>query len=210
MSDLPSQQRQKGESAKAHQAYLDYRDMGVSRSQRKLLEMYASAEAYAEFCKSYNRDIALYTPHNPPTTAKSVTTIENWSRKFNWLKRIEDHDAELQKEREEAEAAVRLEERKKRANLLEKLRRKIDKQMLHADLSNEDGIKAFNAITKAITSYMTLSMKQYNDLPVEKKDLTSGGKPFSVNFVTEPIPEDQVQKRLQELGLANFLDEHDE
>jgi hypothetical protein len=213
MSDLPSQNRQAGESAKAHQAYLDYRDMGVSRSQRKLLEMYGSAEAYAEFCKIHNRDIALYTPHNPPTRAKSTTVIENWSSAFNWIKRIGEWEAQLQKEREEAEAAERLAERQRRADMLEKFRTKIDDALDLIDLSGEDDnttVKKFSAVSRAVANYMMLSMKQYNDLPTEKKDITTDGKPLAVNFLTEPIPEDLVQQRLEELGLANFVSEHDE
>src|SRR5690348_2793316 len=186
--------------------------MGVSRSHRKLLEMYSNAEAYAEFCKTHHRDIALYTPHNPPTVAKSTTVIENWSSKFQWLKRIEEHEAQLQKEREEAEAKERLAERQRRADMLEKFRKKIDKALATIGVSDEDNnsIKAFSAVSRAVTMYMNLSMKQYNDLPIEKQDVTSGGKPLAVNFLTEPIPEDQVKKRLQELGLSNFVDETDE
>jgi hypothetical protein len=212
MSDLPSQQRQTGESAKAHQAYLDYRDMGVSRSQRKLLEMYANPAAYAEFCKSHERDIALYIPHNPPTVAKSTTVIENWSAKFKWLERIGAWDAHLQKEREGAEAAERLAERQRRADMLEKFRVKIDTALATIGVSDEDNnsIKAFSAVSNAIARYMTLSMKQYNDLPVEKKDITSNGKPLAVNFITEPISDEEVQNRLKELGLANFVNETDE
>lgn len=188
MTDLQS--KQKGESPKAHQAYLDYRDMGVSRSLRKLQERYA----------------AHTSPTDCPTTR--LGTLEKWSSAYDWQKRIAEHDQQLQAEKAEADKQARIDERQRRADMLEKMRNKIEKQMNHADLKTEDGTKAFTAWTRAMKFYIELSMKQYNDLPIKQEEVTS--RNINVNFNTEPIPEDMVNNRLKELGLAHYVEDQTE
>ncbi|PSN79604.1 hypothetical protein C8B47_10730 [filamentous cyanobacterium CCP4] len=75
---------------------------------------------------------------------------------------------------------------------------------------NEDGIKAFEALTRAMKTYSDISMKHYNDLPTERKDLTSEGKSIEVNFITEPVDEALVNARLQAMGLSDYVDEQTE
>ena len=188
------QTRQKGESTKAHQAYLDYREMGVGRSLRKLQELYTCEDA-------------PHAPDNLPT--KHITTIERWSSRYDWQTRIIEWEAYLQAEREAAAEKARQDEREKRARLLEKMRDKVEKQMMFADLSNEVGIKAFNAMTRAFKAYMDMSMKQYNDLPTEKTDLTSGGQTINVSFTDEVIPQSAIDKRLEALGLSSVVEAHE-
>lgn len=190
MSDtLPAnQQRQKGESSKAYSAYIDYRDMGVIRSLRKL----------------HNNYIAPTAPQHCPT--KNLSTIENWSSRYSWQDRIKSYEQYLYDQRETLMEKDRYTERQKRTAMLEKFREKIDKQMYMANLQ-EDGIKAFEALTRAIKTYAELSMKHYNDLPTERKDLTTNDKPFGVTFVTEPVPQSLIEERLAALNLTSFVDE---
>lgn len=190
MSDtLPANQtRQKGETSKAYTAYIAYRDMGVTRSLRKL----------------HNSYIAPTAPQHCPT--KNLTTIENWSSRYGWQDRIKSYEQYLYDQRETLMEKDRYAERQKRTAMLEKFREKIDKQMFMANLQ-EDGIKAFEAMTRAIKTYAELSMKHYNDLPTERKDLTTDNKPFAVNFITEPVSQSEVDARLAALNLSSFVDE---
>lgn len=188
MSDLQS--RKESERAAPYQAYLDYREMGISRSLRKLHESYT----------------APTSPTDCPTTR--LGTLEKWSAKFDWQKRIEDWQEHLRDEQEKADAQARLKERKKRAKILKKMRKAVDEGIDNIELESELDVKKFTALTRAFKVYMDTSMKQYNDLPTEKTDLTSGGKAVHVNFITEPVTQDKVSNRLKELGLAHLVDEH--
>lgn len=186
---LQLQQRLHRETSKAFSAYIDYRDMGVSRSLRKLVESYTAPNA----------------PQDCPT--KNLTTIEGWSSKFKWQDRIAEWEQHQFDKREELLEQERHAERIKRGELLEKFRRKIEMNMWMATLQDDDSIKAFNALTRAMNTYMMLSMRHYNDLPTERKDLTSGDQPIAVNFITEPVPEDVVNERLELLNLSDYVDE---
>lgn len=200
------QQRKKGESARAYQAYLDYREMGIARSLRKLSEMYNNIDQYIEFCKHHSRDTAHTSPTDCPT--QRLGTLENWSSQWGWQERIEEWQEHLRQEKEKADEQARLNERENRKILLEKMRKRIAGQMQFANLHDEQGIKAMNALTTAFKAYMDLSMKTYNDMPTERKDITSDDKPIAVNFITEVVPEDAVNDRLKALGLDNLVDEH--
>ncbi len=71
-----------GESKRAHTAFIDYALMGPGRSLRKLWDRYrgqSEGEAGAE---------------KPPT--RRLATLEAWSSKFTWQKRIEAWTAEQQ------------------------------------------------------------------------------------------------------------------
>ncbi|MGJ3241178.1 MAG: hypothetical protein ACFE0Q_20880 [Anaerolineae bacterium] len=192
MSDeLQLQQRLYRETEKAHRAYMDYREMGINRSLRKLHESY----------------IAPDSPRDRPT--RNLSTIEGWSSRFQWQDRIAEWE-QFRYARAEAEAEkYRHAEREKRAEMLEKFRKRIESQMFMADLS-EEGVDAFKALTSAMKAYADISMKHYNDLPTKRQDITSDNKPLSVSFVTEPIPEDLVRQRLAALGLADHVDEQSE
>lgn len=189
-SDLQLQQRLYRETEKAHRAYIDYRTMGINRSLRRLQKSYTAPDA----------------PRDRPT--KNLSTIENWSSKFKWQDRIAEWEQHQYDNREAEMEKERHAERLKRGELLEKFRTKIEKQMFMANLS-EEGIDAFNAMTRALKVYADLSMKHYNDLPTEKKDVKSD-QPINVNFVTEPVSEDFVRQRLEEQGLARLVDEQTE
>lgn len=188
-TNLQLQQRLHRETEKAHRAYRDYREMGINRSLRKLQESYIAPDA----------------PRDYPT--KNLSTLENWSSKFKWQDRIAEWEQHQYDNREAEAEKARHAERIKRGALLEKFRNKIEKQMSHADLSSDVGTKAFQALSTAFKAYADLSMKHYNDLPVERKDLTTKDKAINVNFITNPVPEDQVNNRLKELGLADMVDE---
>lgn len=188
MTDLQS--KQKGESAKAHQAYLDYRDMGVSRSLRKLQEQYA----------------ALTSPADCPT--KRLGTLESWSSNFDWQKRITEHDQQLQAEKAQADKQARTEERQRRTKMLNKIRKKVKEGIDNMQLETELDVKKFNSLMRAFKNYMELSMKQYNDLPIKQEEVTS--RNINVNFVTEPIPASEVDERLKQLGLAHYVEEQTE
>lgn len=188
--ELKLQVRQKGETTRAYQAYLDYRAMGVARSLRKLHETYTAPTLPAE-C---------------PT--QRLGTLENWSSKWGWQARIAEWEAGIQAEKEAAETQARLDERQRRVSLLDAMRDKINAEMPHARLSTDEGVKAFTALTRAFKAYMELSMKQYNDLPTEKQEVAQ--RAINVNFNTEPIPPDLVQQRLEALGLAHFVESQTE
>ena len=190
-TDLQLQQRLYRETEKAHRAYMDYREMGINRSLRKLQESYTAPDA----------------PRDYPT--KNLSTIENWSSKFQWQQRIAEWEQHQYNNREAEAEKDRYAERLKRGALLEKLRNKIESQMFKASL-DEEGVKAFQAMTQAIKAYADLSMKHYNDLPTERKDLTSKDKAITVNFITEPVSQDMVDSRLKALGLADMVDEQTE
>ena len=151
-----------------------------------------------------------YTTHTSPTDCPTqrLGTLETWSSKWGWQERIEEWQEQLRIEQEKADEQARLDERQKRKDMLEAMREKIEDQMDEAGLGDAVSIKAMNALTNAFKAYMDLSMKTYNDLPTEKKDLTSDGQPLKVNFITEPVPEEMVKQRLKALGLDNLVDEH--
>ncbi|MEO0599437.1 MAG: hypothetical protein AAF126_25215, partial [Chloroflexota bacterium] len=93
MTELIQQTRTKGESSKAHAAYLDYRGMGVSRSLRKLHETY----------------IADASPTQHPTNR--LRTLENWSAKYAWQDRIAEWEKHQQTQRDKELEHERLLER---------------------------------------------------------------------------------------------------
>lgn len=159
------------ESHKAYQAYLDYRAMGVKRSLRKLHESYTAPDA----------------PSNCPT--KRLSSLETWSARWRWQERIEDWIDTLATSREKEEKEARLEERQKRTKLLNKMRKIVKEGLDSAKLKTEDDVKKFNALMRAMKNYMELSMKQYNDLPTQRTDLTSDNKPLAVEFNITP-PDD--------------------
>lgn len=73
-------EQQPGESAKAFEAFAAYRDMGAERSLRKLTQQ----------------------------LHKNLTTIRDWSVKWNWQERVRAYDRELDRQaREQAVRSVR-------------------------------------------------------------------------------------------------------
>jgi hypothetical protein len=73
-------EHQPGESAKAFEAFAAYRDMGAERSLRKLTQQ----------------------------LHKNLTTIRDWSVKWNWQERVRAYDRELDRQaREQAVRSVR-------------------------------------------------------------------------------------------------------
>lgn len=75
-----SWEQQPGESAKAFEAFATYRDMGAERSLRKLTQR----------------------------LHKNLTTIRDWSVKWNWQERVRAYDRELDRQaREQAVRSVR-------------------------------------------------------------------------------------------------------
>lgn len=73
-------EQQPGESAKAFEAFAAYRDMGAERSLRKLTQR----------------------------LHKNLTTIRDWSVKWNWQERVRAYDRELDRQaREQAVRSVR-------------------------------------------------------------------------------------------------------
>lgn len=75
--------RQPQESAKAHSAFLDYCRMGPGRSLGKLSAIYRQKDGDP-------------TAGIPPT--RLLRTLERWSSKYGWQKRVEAWDAELQRQ----------------------------------------------------------------------------------------------------------------
>lgn len=75
-----SWEQQPGESAKAFEAFATYRDMGAKRSLRKLTQQ----------------------------LHKNLTTVRDWSVKWNWQERVRAYDRELDRQvREQAIRSVR-------------------------------------------------------------------------------------------------------
>lgn len=83
-----TQERLKGESAKAYQAYLDYLHTGARRSLAKQIHK------YKELLKSH-------PDANIPTVR--LKTMGVWSSKYNWQVRIADKLVELEKVRDAEE-----------------------------------------------------------------------------------------------------------
>ncbi len=161
-AELKLQDRMQVETKEAYQAYLDYRDMGGSIA--------ALHDSYVRR-KSDGKSSAKI-----PTTRKR--TLETWSSAFQWQKRIEEWQKYENEQRLVAADKAREDERGRRKNLLDKWFTKIDKQMRHADLSTEEGIKAYRAIMDGLNKYFEQSRKEHNDMPTERRDITSGGKPI--------------------------------
>lgn len=162
MNELKLQERIEGESKQAYQAYLDYRDMAGS-----------IADLHAEYMR---RKKGGKVAANIPSTR--MRTLEGWSSAFQWQKRIEEWQKHENEQRVAAAETARIKERERRENLLDKWHSKIEKQMRHADLSTVEGIKAYRALTDALNKYFEQSRKEHNDMPTERRDITSGGKPI--------------------------------
>lgn len=150
------------ESSQAYQAYLDYRDMGVS-----------IAELSAEYSKRQKNG---ESSARIPTLQKR--RLETWSSKFRWQKRIEEWQKYENEQRVAVADKAREDERERRKKLLDRWHDKIEKQMFHADLSTEGGVKKYRALVDSLNKYFEQSRKEHNDLPTERRDITSGGKPI--------------------------------
>ncbi len=161
-AELVLQERLLGEPKPAYQAYLDYRDSAGSIA--ALHELYVRRKKDGE------------ASANIPTVRKR--TLEDWSSKWQWQNRLKEWQKYENEQRLAVAEAGRIAERERRQKLLDRWHDKIDKQMLHADLSNEEGIKAYRALTDAMNKYFEQSRKEHNDLPIERRDITSGGKPI--------------------------------
>lgn len=156
----------KKESPRQHAAYIDYRDMGPGRSLRKLAERYIAHDA----------------PTVPPTTR--LGTLETWSARFGWQARIAEWEKHQQALRDEAYEQARIQERVHRQKLLDRMRNKLEKQMMHANLHEDH--QAFTAFVNAWNKYMEQSRREFNDLPTSRTDVTSDGKEVNVAFHIQP------------------------
>ncbi len=165
-----TQQQRKGETAKAYQAYLDYRDMGISRSLKKLLDTY----------------LTHTSPAQCPTTR--LGTLEKWSALYKWQERIADYESHLAEERELAAESARIAERETRQRLLAAMRSKIEGQMKLANLNDE---KSLRTIVYAWNLYLDQSRKEHNDLPTTRTDVTSAGKAVHVAFNIIPAEDSE-------------------
>ena len=96
-------ERQQGESTRAYEAFALYRDMGADRSLRKVVQ-------------SLN---------------KNLTTIAEWSTKYEWVKRVAEWDAEQDRIARNAQ----IEE-------IKKMRKR------HAEVANSMIIKAARALNR--------------------------------------------------------------
>ena len=101
-TETPVWERNKGETVKAYQAFVVYRDMGKYRTIRKAAKL----------------------------LSKSVTHIANWSSKYNWVKRIEKYEDYLSEksriEHEELIKAAKLREVTAGTAMMEKLQARLD------------------------------------------------------------------------------------
>ena len=80
-------QRQKGERLTAIQACNDWLRLGAGRSLPRLLERYTEVD----------QDI-------PPT--RSIATLKSWSSRYEWQKRADTYDAELERRKNERRQEV--------------------------------------------------------------------------------------------------------
>lgn len=183
MSNLQS--KQSGESAKAYQAYLDYRDMGVSRSLRKLQEKYSQS-----------------TANNPPS--KHLSTIEKWSSKHGWQSRVDEWQQQLAIQREKEAEEARIAERQLRAKLLSVMSANLIACMQTVSPSDIDDLQK---LFRNFQIYMEQSRREHNDLPTERRDLTSDNQAIEVKFITTPVSQEAVSKRLEVLDLAKYVDD---
>lgn len=160
--ELKLQGRAEGESKEAYQAYLDYRDSAGS-----------IADLHADY--TWRKNVGGSTV-KVPTTRKR--TLETWSAAFQWQKRIEEWQKYENEQRVAAADKAREDERGRRKKLLDKWYDKIENQMDHADLKTVAGMKKYRALVDSMNKYFEQSRKEHNDMPTEKRDITSGGKPI--------------------------------
>jgi len=181
------------ETTASNSAFVEYCRMGTKRSLRALQERF---EEQADAVTNGDGDKL------PPTT--KLKTIGEWSKDFNWVKRAEDYDQVIREERLKADEADRLEERQNRRAILKDMHKHVQDLMGSLDPSD---IKQFRLMIAAVDSYMSQSRSEWNDLPGQNFDITTGGQPLKVNFVTEPISQSAVDERLKLLGLGHLVDE---
>lgn len=183
------------ETTAANQAFVEYARLGPKRSFQALLDKF---ETQAKAVERGDSD------ELPPSTR--LATISSWSKDFNWQERVKIYDRLIVEERVKADEAHRLEERKHRRDILEKMRKHVENLMSKVD-ENVTDLKQFRTMIFAAEKYMIQSRQEMNDLPGQNFDITSGGQRLQVNFVTEQIEQSVVDARLKALGLGHLVDE---
>lgn len=176
-----------GESNRAYSAFCAYRDMGV-RSLRELLKRFQQASNGTQ---------------TPPTTR--WTTLSTWSTRYNWVERCAIWDTE-QKQLAEIRAATDArnaihaarEVRRGFINALgDQLAKTInDLEQKQTLLSANTGL--LNYFTRALETYLEQSRREYNDMPTERRDLTTKGNelPASRNVILDGITDDEIDRIL--------------
>ena len=107
------------ETKNSARAFIDYCQLGPSRSLRLLGEIYAKQHKQME--NGIEKGKSVSDLQKPPPTAK-VKTLETWSARLNWQARVREYDAEQARIEEAAWQKRRLETREKDFTQSEQLR----------------------------------------------------------------------------------------
>jgi len=152
--------RAKTETTKANAALHDYVMMGAGRSLQKLHQR-------------YTKD----APREPPT--KHLRTLKKWSSCYDWQSRIEAwEEAERERERQEYEAE-RLEWRGRRRQMLQGFFSQLAKALQKFDPEGA----TLGQLTQAVRTVTQELRAEYDDLPTERHDVTTGGQPIAITTI---------------------------
>ncbi len=189
--------RIKGESIKAHSAFMDYFLMGGGRSFSKLFDQWKRIKEAAE----------LY-PKEPPT--KRFQTLKDWSSKFHWQARIArqteiDNEIALEQFRQDhmsgPEVIKRLSDMG-RADMAKfaDVRSPADlKGNLHSHLVKKITVQARKHKDGTITAKTTIELHdaqaaleklaRHHGLFKDRLDITSGDQPFTIDDLADAANE---------------------
>lgn len=157
------------ESGEAYAAFIAYRDMPIGERSLEALSRILS---------------------------KAVQLLKIWSSKHQWQERVADWDrvqrARLDEKAEKSFDEIRLEQRKKRQEIITALHDLLDKT-LQAAKGAKDGLNPadLHRVARAAGVIMEQSRREMNDLPVSRAELAgpNGGPIQTEGTLTGGIPQ---------------------
>ena len=202
--------RIKGESRKAHNAFMTYFQMGVARSLRDLLEKYQKQdnEYKQEIDENEQQDSNEQATEKPPTL--SWWTIGNWSKNNHWQVRITrqteiDNEIALEQYRQrhmsEAEVMARLADMgradmadftdvRQPEDLKEIKQSPLVKKFIVTERKSGDDTEIVKTTIELHDAQAALEkLARHHGLFKDRLDITSGDQPFTIDDLTKAAEE---------------------